>query len=143
MTGDLPRRLVVDAGPLIALSHIPDPYHAIAVAGFEELIRGRTTVLAPLPIAFEVYKWLAYEASLRTARRGLAHIRRAFEITYPDEALLSRVTAVLESMPAWGGSLEDALVAVSGLWLDVPVWTLNYRDLGAFRNLHFWTPRGA
>ena len=23
---------------------------------------------------------------------------------------------------------------------QVPVWTINYRDLAAFRNLHFWTP---
>ena len=31
-------------------------------------------------------------------------------------------------------------VALLGLRLDVPVWTINFRDLAAFRNLHFWTP---
>jgi hypothetical protein len=43
-------------------------------------------------------------------------------------------------MPAWRGTLEDALVAVTGLRLRAPVWTLNYRDLAAFGSLEFWTP---
>ncbi|HLH25205.1 MAG TPA: hypothetical protein VK066_22005 [Chloroflexota bacterium] len=30
--------------------------------------------------------------------------------------------------------------AVTGLSLSVPVWTLNYRDLAAYPNLHLWTP---
>ena len=61
-------------------------------------------------------------------------------MTYPDAEVFGRVLSRLNRRPAWGGSLEDALVAVTGSWLDVPVWTLNYRDFGAFRNLHFWTP---
>jgi hypothetical protein len=140
VTGELPKELVLDAGPIIALLHVGDPYHDFASAGFAELARVRTILLVPLPIVFEFYKWLAYEISPRTARAGLARIQRSAEIIYPDDALLRQVISILDSMPSWGGSLEDALVAVTGLRLEVPVWTLNYRDFGAFRSLHFWTP---
>ena len=140
MTGEVPRRLVLDAGPLIALLYTPDPYHATAHAGFGELARGRMTLLAPLPTVFKVYKWLVYDTNTRTAQAGLIQIRGSTEMTYPDAEVFGRVLSRRNRMPAWGGPLEDALVAVTGLWLDVPVWTLNYRDFGAFRNLHFWTP---
>jgi predicted nucleic acid-binding protein len=135
--------LVLDAGPLIALFHALDPDHAMAVAGFGELQRAGTDLLAPLPVVFEVYKWLAYRTRPALARAGLERMQETIEFVYPKEDDLNEVVSVLDSMPTWPGSLEDALVAVTALWYDVPVWTLNYRDLGAFRNLHFWTPASA
>jgi predicted nucleic acid-binding protein len=140
---ELPRRGVLDAGPLIAWLYSLDAGHATAVAGFRELARAGTRVLVPLPIVFEVYKWLLFEIGPKGAREGLARMRRGMEILYPETVMLERVSTVLATMPDWRGALEDALVAVTGLQLDVPVWTLNYRDLGAFRNLRFWTPSGA
>jgi predicted nucleic acid-binding protein len=143
MRVEIPRHLVLDAGPLIAWLYRPDADHSRAVAGFGQLEAAHTDVMVPLPIIFEVYKWLLFEVGQRGAREGLARMRSGFEILYPDESALERATDVLASMPDWAGSLEDALVAVTGLWLDVPVWTLNDRDFGAFRNLHFWTPSAA
>jgi predicted nucleic acid-binding protein len=40
----------------------------------------------------------------------------------------------------WGATLEDAIVIQTALVLDVPVWTLNYRDFAAVKTLRFWTP---
>ena len=40
----------------------------------------------------------------------------------------------------WGTTLEDAIVIQTALVLDVPVWTLNYRDFAAVKTLKFWTP---
>lgn len=140
MTDETPGRLVVDAGPLIGLFFVPDEYHEAAIRGFQQLSQRRATILSPLPIVFEVYKWLAYETDPTVARDGLARMQRTLEIVYPTPEELPEVISVLDGMPTWGGSLEDALVAVTGLRLDLPVWTLNYRDFGAFRNLHFWTP---
>ena len=51
--------------------------------------------------------------------------------------LLQRITL---SVPWWGGSLEDATVAMLPGRLNVPVWTFNYRDLSAFPILQFWLP---
>jgi predicted nucleic acid-binding protein len=51
-------RVVLDAGPLIALLHGKDPDHPVAVVGFERLTRAHTRLVTPLPVVFEVYKWL-------------------------------------------------------------------------------------
>lgn len=138
--GDLPRRTVVDAGPLIALLDRREPEHAFASESIRQLIRAGTRVVAPLPIVFEVFKWLVQETNPAAARRGLQRMREDLEITNPGPVELGEIMTVLGRMPTWQGTLEDALVAVTGLWLDAPVWTLNYRDLAAFPNLHFWTP---
>ena len=39
-----------------------DSDHEVAVAGFERLAREGARLVTPLPIVFEVYKWLLYEA---------------------------------------------------------------------------------
>ena len=139
-SAEAPARLVLDAGPLIALLHRADPDHAAATAGFRQLTQVRTRLVTPLPIVFEVYKWLVYEAHPAAAQLGLQQMRRGLEIVYPAATELNEVGSVLAAMPTWKGTLEDALVAVTGLRLDAPVWRLNFRDLAAFRNLQFWTP---
>jgi predicted nucleic acid-binding protein len=100
----------------------------------------RATVVVPVAIVFEVYKWLAYEVSIDAARVGLARMRQSFELPPLDRSEVQELAGLLERMPRWAGSLEDALVAMMGLRTDTPVWTLNYRDLAAFPNLRFWTP---
>jgi predicted nucleic acid-binding protein len=131
---------MLDAGPLNALLHGADSDHAASVAGFDQLTRAHSIMLAPLPIVFEVYKWLAYETNSTRARSALQQMRDSLQILYPDAAELEDVAALVDDLPGWGGSLEDALVALLGLKMEVPVWTLNYRDLAAFPNLQFWTP---
>jgi predicted nucleic acid-binding protein len=135
-----PARLVLDAGPLIALLHAEDRDHEEARSGFRRLIDSRTDLLVPLPILFEVYKWLLYETKPDVARDALRRMRRAFHVLYPTEAEIGALSILVESMADWRGSLEDALVALVGLQTAAPVWTLNYRDLSAFRTLRFWTP---
>ena len=131
---------MLDAGPLIALLHGSDPDHANAAAGFRQLVTARAHLIAPLPIVFEVFKWLVYEGGPTVARIGLIRLRQSVEIMYPVEADLETVTAIVAALPAWSGTLEDALVAATGLRWAAPVWTLNYRDLSAFGKLEFWTP---
>ncbi len=41
---------------------------------------------------------------------------------------------------SWQGSLEDASVVILAQKYDADVWTLDYRDLGYFKQLRFWTP---
>ena len=135
-----PGRVVIDAGPLIALIHGRDPEHVAAVAGFQQLAGTRTRLVTPLPIVFEVYKWLAYETTPGVARDSLMWMRHSLDIVYPGVADLEDIAALITDLHSWKGALEDALVALLGLRLDVPVWTINFRDLAAFRNLHFWTP---
>ena len=131
---------MLDAGPLIALLHALDPDHRTALSGFEQLLGSHARLIAPLPIVFEVYKWLLYEAHGSASRHGLQRMRESPEIVYPTSDDVDEVATILAQMPGWNGTLEDALVAVIGMKLGLPVWTLNYRDLSAFRGLAFWSP---
>ncbi len=55
------KRLVLDAGPLIALVSIKDDYHQECKAGFSKLPALFGEVLTPLPVLFEVYKFVLRE----------------------------------------------------------------------------------
>ena len=100
----------------------------------------RTRMILPLPIVFEVYKRLAYDINPDAAHRALDLILDGFEVAFIANTDLVALRRLVDSMPWWEGSLEDAALAMIGLRRDVPVWTFNYRDLRAFTNLQFWTP---
>lgn len=140
MTSREPRRIIIDTGPLIGVMYEEDAYHTDAARGVRQLVAARTQVLVLVPILSEVYKRLAYDVGLARARQGLTFMRAALILNFVGSDDLDRVQELIDSMPWWGGSLEDALLVMTGLERDVPVWTYNYRDLKAFPNLAFWTP---
>jgi predicted nucleic acid-binding protein len=110
------------------------------VRGFRQLSDGHVRLVVPLPIVFEVYKWLLYNVSADAARSALTQIRRLTQIAHPSSTDFDRAARTVHAMPEWGGSLEDALLAWTALTLRVPLWTLNHRDFAAFRDLSFWNP---
>lgn len=133
--------VVLDAGPLIALAHRADPDHASVRVGFEHLADERARLIVPLPIVFEVYKWLLYHASPASARGALTHMRAALEIVFSGRQDFDDATSLIMGLrPEWTGTVEDALIAAVGARLRLPVWTLNYRDFSALRRLELWTP---
>jgi predicted nucleic acid-binding protein len=139
-TSAKPRGVILDAGPLIALAHRADADHARVRVGFEQLADGRTRLIAPLPIVFEVYKWLLYHAGSAYARDALTNMRAALEVIFPSRQDFDDATSLIMGLRSgWTGTLEDALVAALGARLRLPVWTLNYRDFSAFRRLELWT----
>ena len=138
--GEPPAGVVLDAGPLIALVHTADLDHAISVAGFRQLAASGARLIMPLPIVFEVYKWVLYNGGRRAAVRALSTLVGATEILYPTPEEFGGVRELVAALSDWQGTLEDPLVALTALQLRVPVWTLNYRDMSAFPRLSFWTP---
>jgi predicted nucleic acid-binding protein len=139
--GEVLRSIYADAGPFIALFNRDDRDHDEALRGFRQLHEGRVRVIAPLPVVFEVYKWLRHKVSANAARSALVEMGRSTQIVYPDANDLARAAGTVELMPSWNGSLEDALLARTVLAMRIPLWTLNYRDFAAFRDLPFWNPR--
>jgi predicted nucleic acid-binding protein len=131
---------VLDAGPLIALLYAGDREHSVARAGFGLLAASRARMITPLPIVFEVYKWVLYETNQDRARRALKLMRDSLEVRYPTTQDLEELSELVAGIARWRGTLEDALVALTGLHLRIPIWTFNYRDLAAFPRLTFWTP---
>jgi predicted nucleic acid-binding protein len=138
--GDIPREVVLDAGPIIALLHEADHDHDAALRGFRQLGSVRARLVAPLPIVFEVFKWLLSEGGPLVARGGLQRMHAVLEIAYLEPAHLQTIDRILAAMPRWNGTLEDATIAAIAEARGAPVWTLNYRDLRAFQDLQFWNP---
>jgi predicted nucleic acid-binding protein len=139
-SGDVPRRIAVDAGPFIAQIREDDPDHHAAGRGFHVLVRARSRLMVLASIILEVFKWTVYHAGPRTARHVLARMRGGCEILPLDRPVFDAACALVEQLPSWAGTLEDATVAVTALQLRIPVWTLNHRDFSAFPRIELWAP---
>lgn len=135
-----PPSLVVDAGPIIAILDDREKEHVDAVRGLDQLISARTRLIVPLPIVFEVFKWLSNNTRREIARMWLGQIQTGADVRYVEPIDIDRVTAILYMMHTWRGSMEDALLVVTCQRLRAPLWTYNYRDFAAFKSLEFWTP---
>jgi len=134
------RRLVLDAGPLIALFSTRDNYHEACKAGFAKLPALFGEVLTPLPILFEVYKFVAREQSPSVAQTALKVI---VDDTLPVPLGLEtfqNLYSMICQLPDWKGTLEDASVVLTAQQNNASVWTLDYRDLSWFQTLELWTP---
>jgi predicted nucleic acid-binding protein len=134
------QRLVVDAGPLIGLFWSKDPDHMVCRTGLEQLAAQGTQLLTPVPVIFEVYKWLLYRASRPIALQALEAMNLSLQpvpLTLTD---FTQLMALVKTLSGWNGSLEDAMVFWVAQEYRCPVWTLNYRDFAIFSALEFWTP---
>jgi predicted nucleic acid-binding protein len=134
------KQIVIDAGPLIALFYAKDTYHTQCVKGFVQLHQSRTILLTPLPIVFEVYKWLLQRTTPQVAQNTLKTMEESLHFLNMDDAMYNEVQAMIFCLPQWRGSLEDATVAITALRYYCPIWTLNFRDFNIFKNIEFWTP---
>jgi predicted nucleic acid-binding protein len=137
---DVPGRIVLDAGPLIGLLNRRDAYHVDALRGFEQLAARRAVLTVPVPILFEVFKWMMHQTNVPTARRALGWMLEDLDLIYLGPGDLHEMVTLLGERPGWTGSLEDTAVVQVAIRFGAPVWTLDYRDLRAFPNLQFWTP---
>ncbi|MBE9051728.1 type II toxin-antitoxin system VapC family toxin [Nostocales cyanobacterium LEGE 11386] len=134
------KRLVLDAGPLIALVSVQDDYHQECKAGFSQLPALFGEVLTPLPVLFEVYKFVLREQSSRAAMTALAVISES-TVTVPlSMEMFQDIYSMVHQIPDWQGSLEDASVVAVAQLYDATIWTLDYRDLSWFKSLELWLP---
>ncbi|ETN89368.1 type II toxin-antitoxin system VapC family toxin [Thermus sp. NMX2.A1] len=101
-----PHTLVLDAGPLIALFHAADPDHESAVRGFRALAREHSRLITPLPVVYEVYKWLLFEANALIAQQALGRMMEALEILPLRLDDLEAIQILLLGMQGWRGTLE-------------------------------------
>jgi len=134
------KQLVLDAGPLIGLFYAKDTYHEQCVNGFQQLAKQKTILLTPIPIIFEVYKWLLQRTYPAIAQNTLKVMQESLHPVALDQNDFEQIQAMVTQLPQWQGSLEDATVVFIALRYHSPVWTYNFRDFGTFKNLDFWTP---
>ncbi len=103
------RRLVLDAGSLIALFSIKDERHKECKAGFAQLPTLFGEVLTPLPVVFEIYKFVAREQSSEAAQKALAVIIEDTLVVPLELETFWNVYNLVCQMPQWKGSLGTGL----------------------------------
>lgn len=135
------KRLVLDAGPLIALVSERDNYHSEAKLGFSQISLLFGEVLTPLPILFEVYKFVSRNESPKIAQKLLSVIQKETVIVTISESDFVSISDLVLNFSHWGGTLEDASVIVIakknirvkfGL-LIIKIWVF-------FGDIEFWNP---
>ena len=134
------KQLVLDAGPLIGLFYSKDAYHAEYVEGFKQLARQKIVLLAPIPIIFEVYKWLLHRTRPEIAQNTLKVMQDSLHPLPLNKPDFDELQDLILQLPQWEGSLEDCTVLLIALKYRSPVWTYNYRDFTIFQSLEFWNP---
>ncbi|ABW25735.1 type II toxin-antitoxin system VapC family toxin [Acaryochloris marina] len=131
-------RLVVDAGPLIAVFHRQDTQHHYCVERLEFLIEHQYSLITTLPVLCEVHKLIQRYASAITAQKALFELWEALDIqTLEDTGIQDAITLVVAT-PGWQGTLQDASIVVTARCLNIEVWTLDYRDFSRFQDLKLW-----
>lgn len=101
---------MIDAGPLIATLFKKDRYHQQAIIGFNKLKQEQQKLILPLPIVFEVHRWLLQKQGAMLAQTIFAAIDRSFEIYTIKESDFQSIKAIALHFPDWSGTLADASV---------------------------------
>lgn len=135
------KQIVLDAGPLIGLFYAKDTYHADCINGFQQLAQQKTILLTPIPIIFEVYKWLLQRTRPEIAQNTLKVIQVSLHSLPLEQTDFDELQGMVAQLPQWQGSLEDATVVLTALQYCCPIWTYNFRDFSIFPALAFWNPQ--
>lgn len=131
-------RLVVDAGPLIAIFHRQDIQHQYCVERLEFLIDHQYSLITTLPVLCEVHKLIQRYASAIMAQKALFELWEALDILTLDGIDIQKTITLVVATPGWQGTLQDASMVVTARSLGVEVWTLDYRDFSRFQDLKLW-----
>ena len=131
---------MLDAAPLIGFFYSRDTYHKDCTKGFERLVQSRTALITPLPIVFEVYKWLLHRNRQDIAQHALETMIGELQILTTSEQDFKDVQNLILDLNGWKGSLEDATVVLTAILYGCPVWTYNFRDFVAFPAIQLWNP---
>ncbi len=102
------KRLVLDAGPLIALFRAEDTRHQDSINGFQQLAQQNTILLTPIPIIFEVYKWLLRRTRPEIAQNTLKVMQESLHPFPLGQSDFSSTTSVARFIGRWNCSGSDA-----------------------------------
>jgi predicted nucleic acid-binding protein len=135
-----PNRLVLDIGVLISLFNRKDAQHEITKQGFAALDEAHSRMVVPVAVVLEVSKRLLFDVNATVMQTATQAMLEMLDVRDTTPRTIRDALEMIQSMKGWGATLEDAIVIQTALVLDVPVWTLNYRDFAAVKTLRFWTP---
>lgn len=101
------KQLVLDAGPLIAFFYAKDTDHLRCKAGFEQLFEAKTILLTPIPVVFEIYKWLLQRTTSNVAQTTLEVIQKNLKFVQLNQIDFDEIYLMVEALPQWRGTLID------------------------------------
>lgn len=132
MSGIRPRRfVVVDTGPLVALTDQDDEYHATCVKWLEQALRDGKTLVVPAPVITEVCYLLqravgsTYEAAFL---EELAKTPSYFRLFYPGRENLARMGKLVRKyadLPL--GTVDAAVIAAAEHFRTTEIATVDGR----------------
>lgn len=130
--------LLIDAGPLIALFHRQDRAHPNCLERFQSILDNPSHLMTSFPVLCEVHKLIQQYSNKITAQRALSTLWDALEILPLNDAEIESAIALTTTTDAWLGTLQDATMIVLARQMNLPVWTLDYRDFSRFSDILLW-----
>jgi len=131
-------RLVVDAGPLVAIFHQQDTQHHYCVDRLKFLIGEQYSLITTFSVFCEVHKLIQRYTNPSFAQKALFELGEALDICHLDEGGIQDAITLVVATAQWKGTLQDASIVVISRLLKANVWTLDYRDFGRFQDLNLW-----
>jgi predicted nucleic acid-binding protein len=133
-------RIVLDAGVLITLFNRLDPDHETVTTGFMQLAQMHTQLVVPSCVVLETAKRLLFDVNTQAMQMATVAMLKDMEVLDTTQITIEQAMQLIQNLNHLTATLEDAIVINTALTLSAPVWTINYRDFAAIKNLEFWNP---
>ena len=133
-------RIVLDAGVLITLFNRLDPDHETVKTGFIQLEQMNTQLIVPSCVVLETAKRLLFDVNTQAMQVATAAMLEDMDVLDTNQETILEALQLIQNLNHRTATLEDAIVMHTALNIGVPVWTINYRDFAAIKNLKFWNP---
>jgi predicted nucleic acid-binding protein len=130
--------LLIDAGPLVALFHRQDRAHPDCLKRFQLILSSQSHLITSFPVLCEVHKLIQQYSNKTIAQQALSTLQDTLEILPLQEADIESAIALTTTTDAWLGTLQDATIIVLARQMNLPVWTLDYRDFSRFSDILLW-----
>jgi predicted nucleic acid-binding protein len=134
-------RIVLDTGVLISLFNGSDPDHQAVKIGFVQLEQMHTRLIVPSCVVLETAKRLLFDVNPEAMQIATAAMLEDMEVLDTTQTTIEQAMQLIQDLNHRTATLEDAIVINTALTLSAPVWTINYRDFAAIKNLEFWNPK--
>jgi predicted nucleic acid-binding protein len=120
------KAVLADTGPLYAVVDRHDQYHHRATSDLERLRRQGVRLVTIYPVVLETYKLLLRHLGQAAAHTWLEELERFAVVVNPALNHYAEAVRLVRRYSDQALTLEDALIAIVGERLGVPIWTFDH-----------------